>query len=1304
MSSCFDADDGGDEELLEVRGLLAYIDTQEQMIRLQSGELKDLRQQLQERDLQEIERSAWEQQQPTVVTEEIAIQTDAADDDFDYERLRHEHEEALDRAGQLAVELAESRERADALQEDLITTKQQLQACQDKLREIILGHGGNSNNGNKPGLHRFRQKKEANKTTLKSFFMRSSCTSNPALMMSHGNEGDSIHTMPLPSKPMAQPTLIESDNHADEAEVSTIYSAPADVNQSSTSHTNSSFRFVSRREPIANVSFDDDEVEVVLPRDDNGDDMYSGQAQHPVSDSESVQSNEVEAEMEQSFTSDCDNRSYKSDASNNLVTIQKLDAAIEDPRPWKQTLQQRNQLAKVLIIQQAYRRYATKKQMAVVMMQRWWRMVTVRLQFQHCLSMKHRRQAAIVLQCFARTLFALKRYNVLRAAVMIQTKWRSSRQRAEYRDMYWAALVLQPCVRRMQAMRRYQELGDNHYASIAVQKHARGFLLRRDFARTRVLAVQLVADTTTSLSTASSSSKGGSEPLPVSIKAHHRTVLEATKQLITLTSGCPFLFGYAASAPSACLINPLWRMVERNVNVVVIQKTWRRYLQQKQWEACRKDAVMIQTAYRRFQKQRAFHTTRGSVVSIQTCFRCLLARRLLAKLVQEKIAATRNEAATVIQAWMRRFPCQRLYEKTLRATLLLQTRFRMHAAQQSLLHRRKANLSAVIIQLWYGLVSARNDNRARLFTLTTSPHQCLTREHVTIVDSPTLTATLETEPVMNPSLTSSTPPPVEVTATLRRKEEIIALSYNYWAPEDDVASLWEESFDCWDDAAIYVQAFFSRIDKQSRNHATIVIQQRWRRHTIEKARRSSAAHWIQCYWRERFMAKKSAAIVIQTCWRNHIGAKTRAVVLIQNYWRERAAIRSNAAALIQMIWRGVVARLYYVRYQSSAAALDSFLRGRNATTQAEEVIRSKIEKDVKCFLAAIAIQRWWLMINGLMLPDVEDEGTYMVIEFDPLDAIDMKDLAVDKSMSFDQSCLGSVGTRRRMWREKKPTAWKSLREKATVALTSSRVNTKPRGYRSMDEERDRYATPPAAEKDRYAPSSAVVVSDDEKVDFKNRGTSGSRLATQPGEERKPILAKFPTLKLSLDTKKKLKQLKSTILMKKRVDLTDPKVQRKLAEIDSMNWADYDFRDPEEAEPEPPVQYSVSPKVNKSKRSSQRGNRGKKSRSRGVVATPANADETFSSDMSFKRGNLSPLREGPAEVSNSMSDDSFLLDEDRIKGNDKAAAALDDTASKDRSVQEFQATFTAWSKKADLFAESGLADVLETMDVFRVDGK
>ncbi|GKY90493.1 hypothetical protein MPSEU_000023100 [Mayamaea pseudoterrestris] len=1331
-TSCFDLE-GGDEELLEVRGLLAYIDTQEQMLKLQASELSDLRAQIQNRDLEAIEEDAWKE--AAVMTNEVGVQTDApvddpVEDDSNEELIfspPEQDQEAMQRAAHLAVELARTQERAELLQEDLVTTKQQLQACQEKLREMILGHSNNHAASSRSVLPGFRTRRGSadnsnnHTSALKSFFMRSS--SSVTAGSSDSLPDRSVQTMPMlpprverkssiTMKRIQSPTapfVVHDDSAADEIEVSTVHSASSNVDATESNSDVGSFKFVAKqREAVASISFYEDEVEE--PQENGSIDKSERDSNSFIDDHDRIsQSGEEEEKDLETFQSDDeDNISYTSVSSNNKpIIIHKLDAAIEDPRPWKHALQQRNQTNKARIIQKAFRMYFIRKDHAAIKLQSWWRMTMIQLEYQHCLNTIRRRRAAIVLQCAWRMNSAVKRYRILHAAVTIQAQWRLFVARQDYNDMTWATVTVQKYFRRHDAVMNLHDIRDKYYAAIVVQKHARGFLLRRDWARTKALAVKLVTDMTISLSKSVSKKKVDRlELVPAaSVKTHHQTVLQATKQLITLTSGCPFLFGYSA-APSMktnCLLHPLWKMVERHVSVVVIQATWRRYLRQKQWEACRKDAVVIQAAYRRHQKQQAYVNLCQKIILIQTSVRCFHARKLLAELQEEKVAATRNNAAVKIQAHVRKLPPQRQYACFLLATLRIQTSLRKFAARQEVQNLRQKHLAATIIQLWYQLVLRRNHARASFLALASRSDKHDLNYGAT-VRALGAGAISEETTRLDDSIASKDAINNPLNKPTRPVEELVALSYNYTTVRDNDSSIWDESFDRWDDAAIYVHTFFIGLERQTKTHAANVIAQSWRHHVAIRAKRSKAAHWIQCYWRERLAVKNRAAMVIQNGGRKRAAKKRNAAKVIQGLWREYYVTRSNSATLVQMMWRGFHAWLVYERYLESESKLQLFIMGNtSAAEQSKNIIDQKIRHQVTIFQAALTIQRWWWQVYGFMMPYSVENETFMVIEFDPNCSVHVQDLAVDKSMSFDQSFVHSECAHRRQWKVKKPKVWASIRERASVPLKPNRPKSRPRGYISVDDQNhERYAAP-TVETDRYTPASCVVVSDDEKEDAKSTrrpvAANANGKAPRQVHDRKPVLANFPTLKLSLETKKKLKKLKSSLLNKKRVNLMDPKVQRKLDTIDNLPWADFDFRDADEAN-DIPVTYSVSPRT-RSKEGKSKSNEKTASRNQ-AGSTPAANGAAKEQQRATKNGKLTPLVELPADISHCCeSENSFILAEEIVVPSPRSILR-DDVDNHKENVHAFKSTFTEWSVKADGYEESGLADLLGTMNAFRVN--
>lgn len=1125
-TSCFD-EDQGDEELHEIRGLVAYIEQQEATLKQQTDELKELRQQMQEYDLQAIERNLLQPVKLAAITCDIAAQTDLVgrvqDDEDDEDKAARD--EALHRAEYLEEELAESQERADVLLRELSASKLELMTCQEKLVALTAQYearmrNNKKSNGDKPGLERFRKKRQAG--------------------------GDSNNVV----------RALGNTSGLDE-----------------------------------NAQLGDDSS--MTPSLEN---FFFGKMNHG-----SMMSNSVDVSF-----SDATNFSNE----NNKNDVRKVDAAINEPRSWKE------------IFQLPFKNHHDKEQHAAIILQSQWRMTVARMLFLHARDKARRRQAV----------------------VLIQSKWRASYLREHYKLTYCAALTCQPYVRRKQALDRYAIMKKEHYAAITLQVQARGYIQRREWTGIKQLAAQMVTkiDHEGNPVSKTSSLNTWLSPPPLGLSAgnqHPRMVLQATRHLVELTrSACLFP---ADSTPATRRLELLWKWMERNVGALCIQKTWRRFALQKEWTARRSEAIRIQTVFRMHQKRSLFLNTKSNIQVIQNSFRCYVARQLSAKLLREKIAATRKAAATKIQAMARRYQPRNDYVIALAAIVLIQTRFRMMVAQRECAQRRKERVAATVIQIWYEFVSVRLQDRMTLFTLADRNYKS----------------------------------PLDLLGIWQEDDESVM--------NEEVGDRYATTESKLDSSTSTGSASDESTDEEPEQ----VDEELLRRRMVIRAELSCKAHWIQSYWRQRMAIRTRAATVIQGYWRERMSKRSNAAAIIQSYWRERAVFRSCAASVVQKTWRGFVAQILYSRYVSSNVRLKSFMS--DPTTKTEAFIQNNIRREVAEYRAVIIIQRWWHVMYSMIQDRISAKDPFKIVFCDPYNSIDPNNLSVDRSASVDLSRDDSTATQRRRWKKKKSKVWKAIRNTASAVLNPSRTHHKNSA-------------------DRYTPSAVVfVISDDERES--ETAPAVSRLASrvkvadviESPKARNPI--KMPKMKLSLDTKSKLKKLKSTLALKKRVDLADPKLQRKLHQIDHYNWEDYDFRD-QESPPASPVKYSVTPPQPKKHRRKKGDNSSTPSPTSAcslspILARVADDDEPKDDDVTPIRlgrtTNLSPLRESPAEISDChSSEESFLID-----GDEQTDSKTGDDK---ENVEQLQATYSKWSNKAEHYEGSGLADLLGKMEAFRVD--
>ncbi|XP_018308741.1 protein abnormal spindle isoform X2 [Mycetomoellerius zeteki] len=118
-------------------------------------------------------------------------------------------------------------------------------------------------------------------------------------------------------------------------------------------------------------------------------------------------------------------------------------------------------------------RYLTKKK-ACVIIQSWWRMIKTRNEYKrfmvHVLKMQKRWRAKKA----ARTM--KREYLLIRATIVVQTRWRVLTARKRFVALRQATIVIQSCYRMKIAMRRYEA---NKYAAMVIQAYWRAYIIGR---------------------------------------------------------------------------------------------------------------------------------------------------------------------------------------------------------------------------------------------------------------------------------------------------------------------------------------------------------------------------------------------------------------------------------------------------------------------------------------------------------------------------------------------------------------------------------------------------------------------------------------------------------------------------------------------------------------------------------------------------------------------------------------------------------------------------------------------------------
>ncbi|XP_012872750.1 PREDICTED: abnormal spindle-like microcephaly-associated protein, partial [Dipodomys ordii] len=395
-------------------------------------------------------------------------------------------------------------------------------------------------------------------------------------------------------------------------------------------------------------------------------------------------------------------------------------------------------------IQSSYRRLMVKKKLqnmhrAALLIQATFRMHTTYVIFQQW------KRASILIQQHYRTYRAakLQREKLLRkkyrAAVIIQSTYRMSKQYCFYQKVQWATRVIQEHYRTskkqkalqfqasctdasFQDMTRRKQAEKEHEAAVVIQKYFKACKTRRRYLclRAAVISVQRRYRA----SAAAYSQAAASVDLPY--RGFKETEYPSERATVPMQSPCPDL---QAQERAALRIQSFLHMAVHRTSflrqrraAVTLQQCFRTWKTRKQFLLYRKAVLVLQNHYRAFlstkHQRQVYLQTRSRVIMIQAGMRRFIQKRKFQKIKTSAIkiqAAWRRykakkyvhevNATCKIQAWYRGWRARREYLAILNAVKIVQRYF--HAKQERT-RFLKMRVSVVIIQRkWRAVLSGR---------------------------------------------------------------------------------------------------------------------------------------------------------------------------------------------------------------------------------------------------------------------------------------------------------------------------------------------------------------------------------------------------------------------------------------------------------------------------------------------------------------------------------------------------------------------------------------------------------------------
>ncbi|XP_068203095.1 abnormal spindle-like microcephaly-associated protein homolog [Palaemon carinicauda] len=610
------------------------------------------------------------------------------------------------------------------------------------------------------------------------------------------------------------------------------------------------------------------------------------------------------------------------------------------------------------------RRY-TKVKSGTIHIQRWWRSIQLGAKIQAEYTTK--KKSATKIQSFYRMHRQRRAFlEQMRSVQIIQVWWKSylrmQHDKREYKKLTKAAITLQARVRGMKARR---EVKKRHEAATEIQARFRGWQARREYQRTKE-----------------------------SVYAIERwwTVVQERRRYIQMRWSIIKIQAYA----KGMLVRKHVKAQHRAA--VVVQSNIRGYQMRRKYRLLRSSAVCIQRWWRSVlevrKQRREFESIRDSVVKFQACVRGMLVRR------EQK---QKQQAATVIQSYVRRWTASRTYHQKVAAVIQIQRWYRSlkrTSQLQSKYHTlRKAT---ILIQSSYrGFVVRRNlaDQRAAQVKIASHFRGWRARKMLKfhlIVRSATVIqrwwrATLLAREEQGQYQK------MKLAATIIQSYTRGMIVRNDIKRKHKAALVVQSCIRGWLQRRRYVHLRHSIIKVQSfarcyqarrkfllGREKAVIIQKWWRgviitrSLNVEHRRKTEAAVVLQAYARgmsirRSFVRQRSAAIKIQSwvrCWlfRRQYKAKMSAVVKLQRYWRgayltlrsqERYIYMRRATIILQAAWRGRQARKQIKRIRA-ARCIQAYVRGwrvRKAIRERRNAALQRIVKVVKIHMSAIVIQR-----------------------------------------------------------------------------------------------------------------------------------------------------------------------------------------------------------------------------------------------------------------------------------------------------------------------------------------------------------
>ncbi|XP_005095167.1 abnormal spindle-like microcephaly-associated protein homolog [Aplysia californica] len=567
------------------------------------------------------------------------------------------------------------------------------------------------------------------------------------------------------------------------------------------------------------------------------------------------------------------------------------------------------------------RRKFLRLKRAAVCVQTQWRCVLAQREFMR-LRLERQTHAAVVIQKNFHRFKAKKELYALRcAAVVIQKLWRARQARLELRKL------------------RGQQ---KDRAALILQKHARGFLCRKNLQRSQMAAQKIQGLWRVCLARREL------------LRLRDQRRKSATIIIQKMFRGLQQRQAFAKIKGSVITLQSAWRVVrarrlfrklreeKENKSALCIQSNWRMFQARHSFIRQRQAAVLMQCYWRGFLTRRQLEKSQEAAMVIQCWYRaCVAARHQRLEFIEKK------HLAELVQKMWRGYLARRNYQRERQAAIVIQAHFRCFRRRLKFLALR---LASVIIQRGYRNYRLGKQTRQEYIAITQAActlqrwyRKCLELRHAQQISS-----AIKIQAAFRAYKTR------QMVTTKRNAALVIQMKFRaHLQMREERRKFLEQK-----QAAVTIQSCFRGYREQVmyKNILTSAI----RIQALERKRQD----------RKRFLALKQAAVILQRRYRaKMLGLVFReaflsirsSVIIIQRFYRavkvgeqlkELLDTQRAAAIKIQSTYRGWSLRQDYLMLRAACVCCQRRYRA----VQLGRSVRQEMKH--RC-VATRVIQREW---------------------------------------------------------------------------------------------------------------------------------------------------------------------------------------------------------------------------------------------------------------------------------------------------------------------------------------------------------